>query len=70
MTVLELIEELGFLNPDAEVRLATQPSWPLEHNIRGIVEVEDEEERLVVYLGEGRQIGYLPGEAADALGWG
>jgi predicted RNA-binding Zn-ribbon protein involved in translation (DUF1610 family) len=24
----------------------------------------------VVYIAEGRQIGYLPGEAAKALGWG
>lgn len=29
----------------------------------------DAQSRVVVYLGEGSQIGYLPGAVASALGW-
>jgi len=66
MTVQELINELEYLNPEAEVRFASQPSWPFEYSITEVV-VSDEEE--IAYLGEGRQIGYLPGNVTDKLGW-
>ena len=74
MTVQELIEELNMMNPDAEVRFASQPSWPFENDIDSVVSVEVENRRTgeaveVVYLEEGRQIGYLPGEAKEELGW-
>ena len=74
MTVRQLIEELEFMNQDAEIRFASQPNWPFEYDIVGVVlaEVEDrrtEEVTEIVYLEEGRQIGYLPKEAKDELGW-
>jgi hypothetical protein len=69
MTVQELIEELNYVNPDAEIRFASQPSWPFEYSFSGPVEVEDEEGFPTVYLVEGRQIGYLPGQAKDEIGW-
>jgi hypothetical protein len=74
MTVQELIEELNMMNPDAEVRFASQPSWPFENDINSVVSVEVENSRTgeaveIVYLEEGRQIGYLPGEAKEELGW-
>jgi hypothetical protein len=76
MTVQELIESLQDLNPDAEVRFAAQPSWPFEYSIDYPVtayfydeEDEDSDEREVVYIAEGRQLGYLPKEAKDAIGW-
>lgn len=121
MTVQELIDELETLNPDAEVRLAFQPSWPFEHSLGTVAEynaresyeivqgdydgeglawwimntdadedsdnahgpyetrtdaeealdelLQDEPEDGVVYLGEGAQLGYLPGAAKQALGW-
>ncbi len=68
MTVAELIEELKYMEQDAEVRFASQPSWPFEYDIAGVVEVNVDEDD-VVYLEEGRQLGYLPGEAKDELGW-
>jgi len=68
MTVAELIEELKYMEQDAEVRFASQPSWPFEYDISGVVEVNVDEDD-VVYLEEGRQLGYLPGEAKDELGW-
>ena len=76
MTVQELIMELEAMNPDSEVRLAMQPQYPFEYSIGGVVEVgpdgdpdadfdydtRDYEQPPVVYLSEGSQLGYLPGE--------
>ena len=74
MTVRQLIEELEFMNQDAEIRFASQPSWPFEYSIDDVISVEIENRRTgeaegVVYLAEGRQLGYLPSEAKDDLGW-
>jgi hypothetical protein len=76
MTVQELIESLQDLNPEAEVRFAAQPSWPFEYTIDYPVTVyfedeegEDSDEKEMVYIAEGRQIGYLPEEAKYAIGW-
>ncbi len=74
MTVRQLIEELEFMNQDAEIRFASQPNWPFEYSIADIVSVDIENRRTgdeeeVVYLAEGRQIGYLPGEAKNMLMW-
>ena len=77
MTVEELLCELEGMEPDAEVRLAMQPSWPFEYSIGGIVQVsavddesvpEDELPQLI-YLSECRQLGYLPGYVSEELGW-
>lgn len=64
MTVQEFINELEGLDPEMEVRFASQPSWPFEYSIKSILPVGE-----IVYLEEGTQLGYLPGEAAEALGW-
>lgn len=71
-TLTDFAEEHG---EDVEVRLAFQPSWPFEHSI-GDIEVAMLRERSVatldgpvVYIGEGKQLGYLPGAAGVALGW-
>ena len=73
MTVRELIEELRLMDQDAKVRFASQPSWPFEYSINGVVQttVRDREDNEIdmVYLEEGRQVGYLPKEAKDELGW-
>ncbi len=79
MTVGELIEELKYMEQDATVRFASQPSWPFEYSINGVVQTTVDKpgeytdngykQEDVVYLEEGRQIGYLPKEAADELGW-
>ena len=72
MTVRELIEELRLMDQDATVRFASQPSWPFEYSISGVVQTTvnyNENERDMVYLEEGRQVGYLPSEAKDELGW-
>jgi hypothetical protein len=75
MTVIELKEALEGLPDEAEVRLAMQPSWPFEYSIMEVVPLEPDEEApadeevKVVYLTEGSQLGYLPGEASEAIGW-
>ena len=74
MTVADLIEELKWMPEGVEVRFASQPNWPFEYDIVGVVSAEvedrrDEEVTEIVYLEEGRQIGYLPEEAKDELGW-
>jgi hypothetical protein len=70
-TISDLLEEFQQFDPDAEVRLATQPSWPFEWSLSNTdpaVEV-DLDGQPVVYLVEGTQLGYLPGAVRDQLGW-
>ena len=72
MTVGELINELKYMDEGATVRFASQPSWPFEYSINGVVQtIVDNRgnEEDIVYLEEGRQVGYLPSEAKDELGW-
>ena len=72
MTVGELIQELKYMDEGATVRFASQPSWPFEYSINGVVQtIVDNRgnEEDIVYLEEGRQVGYLPKEAKDELGW-
>lgn len=82
MTVRELINLLEDYDEHAEVRIAHQPRWPFEYSIGDVVACDggDDDERddedaagedgpPVVYIGEGDQLGYLPGAAARELGW-
>ena len=71
MTVAELIQELEYMDPNTEVRFASQPNWPFEYGIRSVTPEVATKTSIdpVVYLEEGRQIGYLPSEAKDELGW-
>ena len=77
MKVAELMEALAELPPDAEVRVAEQPSCPMEYGICEPVLVEvvpvarynDDIAGPVVYLPEAEHVGYLPGVVAVELGW-
>ncbi len=64
MTVEELIELLEQFNPEAEVRIASGRNWAMEYDL-----AEVETTGAVVYVAEGQQIGYLPDDAAVAVGW-
>ena len=72
--LIQQLQEIAEVSPDADVRYAAQPNWPMEYSMaeelslvdKGSSAVGDED---VVYLSEGNQIGYLDGEAADAIGW-
>lgn len=65
LTVGELIAALEEFDPTLPVRLAVQPSWPFEHAISAELGESDG----VVYIAESSQIGYLSGDAAEAVGW-
>ncbi|MFE1612690.1 hypothetical protein CLM85_06970 [Streptomyces albidoflavus] len=65
MTVGELIEQLEQMDPEATVRLATQPQYPFEYSISRVAEAEDG----ICWIGQGEQLGYLGEEARDALEW-
>lgn len=41
MTVRDLIDRLEDLDPDAEILLAHQPSWPLQFTLAGVAAGED-----------------------------
>jgi hypothetical protein len=43
MRVGELIERLQQFDEDAEVRLAFQPSWPLQFEIKGVASLREAE---------------------------
>ena len=64
MTVGRLIMILEGFDEDSPVTLAHQPRRPLEFSIGNVAETSKG-----VIIGEGRQIGYLSGEAAEDLGW-
>jgi hypothetical protein len=49
MTVAQLISELEEYNPDAEVRLAFQPSWPFEYGIGDVVGFDPTEMYRVIH---------------------
>lgn len=68
MKVIELLEALSECPEDAEVLLASQPAWPFEYTLGEPVVVEVDG-LPAVYLPEGTQTRYLPGEVARELGW-
>lgn len=65
MKVAELIAMLEECDPDAVVKMATQPSYPIQSNLRGVAHDGDEDadgftENEVVYLVEGSQDYHRP----------
>jgi hypothetical protein len=65
MTVGELKELLEGADPEAQVRLATQPNYPLEARVSGLAFSEDLEEapeQPTVWVLEGSSMGYASKE--------
>ncbi|BDH07180.1 hypothetical protein [Streptomyces seoulensis] len=73
MTVREVIDLLSGYDPDAPVRQAVNPYFPMAHRLARVVQSVDETGRTVVYLAETNdadaQLGHLPPEVAVALAW-
>lgn len=73
MTVGDLVELLSTCEPNAHLRLAMNPYFPMAHRLAELVESVDETGWPVVYLAEGpdadSQLGPLPPEVAVALTW-
>ena len=91
MTIDDLIEYLEHyrdeIGGDAEVRLMTQPNWPLEYTICGLASQDEMDEQIeddgeeeeaseetadddepVLYIVEGRQVGYGSKRTWDVAG--
>jgi hypothetical protein len=77
MTVGDLREMIEGLDDGVEMRIAHQPSYTFEYSIANAVIIggplgandEEEHDEPVVYLVEGSQIGYLPGNVSRTIGW-
>ncbi|WP_406495213.1 hypothetical protein OHB06_32365 [Streptomyces sp. NBC_01604] len=73
MTVGDLIDLLSGCDPNAPVRQAMNPFFPMAHRLAQVLQSVDETGRTVVYLAEGRhedaQLGHLPPEVAVELTW-
>lgn len=74
LTVAELANILNDLvddgHGDAVIRYAAQPQWPFEYSVTADDQVNlIEGEGEVFYIAEGTQLGYLPGQVAEDLGW-
>lgn len=64
MTVQELIEMLQEQDPEAQVQVNLQPSYPLAANITSVIAEEDPEgpadEHLLVWIVTAEPHGYAP----------
>jgi hypothetical protein len=72
MTVAELLSILEDLDPETEVRLAIQPSWPMQHYVQGAYEVELADGSPVCFIAAGSQpwdAPYLPEGVAEQIEW-
>ena len=67
-TATDLLHELEACQPDAQVRIAQQSTWPSRHRPRhgrGPVDLDD---TSLVDLGQGTQLGNLPEPVREQLG--
>ncbi|MEV6007305.1 hypothetical protein AB0M29_10905 [Streptomyces sp. NPDC051976] len=73
MTVGDLIDLLSACDPNASVRQAMNPFFPMAHRLAQVLQSVDETGRTVVYLAEGSdpdaQLGHLPPAVATVLTW-
>ena len=59
LTVADLLDVLAGADPDAEIRMMHQPSYPMESQVASAVIDEDEETgSTVVRVCEGTWVGY------------
>lgn len=68
----ELVDEaVGFVGEknaeNVEVRYASQPTWPFEYSIEDDFIANND--NTAFYLVEKNQIGYLPVDVKDDIGW-
>ena len=64
MKVSRLIEILKNMREDLDVRIASQPKYPMEYSVDSVAETDK-----AIYLVEEEQIGGLPREVRDEVGW-
>ena len=72
---IEYLESIKEINDNTEIRMAQQPQWAFEYSLGDslvVATVKDEYSEAsnkVVYLEEGSQLGYLPENVAEEIGW-
>ncbi|MFD4377674.1 hypothetical protein [Streptomyces sp. NPDC058486] len=70
LTARDLIDRLSAIDPDAPVRLAINPFFPLRHGIADVIAMKDALGRTTVYVTEnGEQLGPVPPVVTVAAGW-
>jgi len=68
MMVDEMVDEVGESKAyDIKVRIASQPRWPFEYSVAAELVPSNTDD--VVYIAEDQQLGYLPYDAKESLGW-
>lgn len=63
-SIIDEMLENGY-DEGMEVRIAMQPNWPFEYSLSSNYSIHEDK----LYLSEGRQLNYLPGEVKNELGW-
>ncbi len=58
---------LGVCDPDAEIRIATQPSWPFEYLLQAVA--LGVPGAPAIHLVTGEQLDSLPDPVRDEIGW-
>lgn len=66
MKVHELISELEMFDEDADIRLAFQPSWPLQYEISGVVEDRGHRHEPVFIHDDDSDVWYCDDSDCDA----
>lgn len=67
-TVADLIDLLANLDPDMEVRVAHQPSYPLSAELLGVTTTTSREGEELVYLVAGPAYEYAPEAIYEEVG--
>lgn len=68
-TVQDLIDELEFLEPTAEVRIAYQPSYPLAADIAAVTDLVESSEEGFVWIAASGGVGYQESPYAPRDAW-
>ncbi|WP_318209469.1 MULTISPECIES: hypothetical protein [unclassified Streptomyces] len=69
-TARDLIARLSSVDPDTPVRLAINPSFPLEHTVADVLATTDALGNAVLYVVEsGQQVGPVPPAVTVGAGW-
>jgi hypothetical protein len=69
-TVGEFLDRLSACDPDAVLRLAINPFFPMAHRVADVVAARDEHGCPIVFIADdGEQLGHLPPDVAVKLTW-
>ena len=72
--LLNMLDEFSDIDDEDEcekipVYIAYQPTYPMQHNIKEVHLIENEDGNVGIYLVTGHENDYLPGYVRDEIGW-